>query len=234
MQEHTPWTSGSFDYRNALAREPVPSAQDDRTKSKPKKNVSLGHQQQRCHPEEAQALATRGLANEGSMQFSTLAGRQMQKGAPHLALFEMWARPGQRPDPESNRVVRIFLSAAVAVSVGFRAYRRSVIPRVCHPERSVIVRRTLTRSRGTPASARTRQRTGREFSPRTSRRRPVQNPSNEVTSVMLGTMASIRQDRADIPGRRPRPLCPLRTLRHRRRSRRRCTLTSRFSPEPPC
>ncbi len=69
-REHTPWTSGSFDYRNRLARESVPSAQDDRTKSKPKKNASLGHRQQPCRPEEAQALATRGLANEGSMQFS--------------------------------------------------------------------------------------------------------------------------------------------------------------------
>ena len=163
VQEHTPWTSGSFDYRNALAREPVPSAQDDRTKSKPKKNASLGHRQQPCRPEEAQALATRGLADEGSTQLSTLAGRQMQKGAPRSRR----SRCGydQHPNPESNRVGRTFLSAAVAVRVGFRAYRRSDPEGLSSRAERDRPKDAHAESRD-PESVATHEGVGREFSAR--------------------------------------------------------------------
>ncbi len=56
------------------------------------------------------------------------------------SLCAMWLRPATRP--KSNRAGRTLLSAAVASIF-------QTTPLICHPERSVIVRRTLTRSRGT-------------------------------------------------------------------------------------
>jgi hypothetical protein len=108
----------SFDSRNGLASESVPSAQDDRTSHK-----------QRGHPEEAQTLATRGPADEGI--HATYPLSHSRKRAQHQC-------------PKSNRAGRTLLSAAVAVASIFQT-----TPLICHPERSVIVQRKLTRSRGT-------------------------------------------------------------------------------------
>ena len=92
---------------------PFPSLKMTGRKVRRRRTPVWDTRQQPCHPEEARTLATRGLANEGSMQFSTL-GRRPSKRVPHISRFSRCGS-GQHPDPESNHVGRTLLSAAVDV-----------------------------------------------------------------------------------------------------------------------